>query len=167
MVNALQIRSSGKNLSANAGDERVADLVPGLGRSPERENGNPLQYSCLENPTDRGTWQATVCGVAESETQLSTNLAITLQVLLLILPELVGKEARIWSTDVCVCMRGSGWGVFRVPTFNYYCIVFFRRIWNNPSIITQVNEWISLYQYLSFECHSRPLDKRAISVPDL
>ena len=110
MVNALQIRSSGKNLSANAGDERVADLVPGLGRSPERENGNPLQYSCLENPTDRGTWQATVCGVAESETQLSTNLAITLQVLLLILPELVGKEARIWSTDVCVCACGAAGG---------------------------------------------------------
>ena len=122
MVNALQIRSSGKNLSANAGDERVADLVPGLGRSPERENGNPLQYSCLENPTDRGTWQATVCGVAESETQLSTNLAITLQVLLLILPELVGKEARIWSTDVCVCVH-AGQRVGGVQSSNFQLLL--------------------------------------------
>ena len=52
-----------KTLPANAGD---AGLVPGSGRSPEEGNGNPLQYSCLENPMDRGAWWATVCGVAES-----------------------------------------------------------------------------------------------------
>ena len=40
------------------------DLIPGLGRSPEEGNDNPLQYSCLGNPMDRGTWQATVSGVA-------------------------------------------------------------------------------------------------------
>ena len=45
--------------------------IPGLGRSPGEENGNPLQYSCLENSVDRGAWQATVHGVAKSGTQLS------------------------------------------------------------------------------------------------
>ena len=49
-----------KNLPANAGDIRDTGLIPGLGRSPVEENGNPLQYSCLGNPMDRGAWQATV-----------------------------------------------------------------------------------------------------------
>jgi len=52
-----------KNLPANAGDE---DLIPGSGRFPGGGNGNPLQCSCLENPMDRGTWQATVHRVAKS-----------------------------------------------------------------------------------------------------
>ena len=56
---------SGKEFVCNAGD---AGLVPGLGRSPGGGNGNPLQYSCLENPTDIGAWWATVRGVAESDT---------------------------------------------------------------------------------------------------
>ena len=54
-----------KNPSANAGD---AGLIPGLGRSPGERNGNPVQYSCLENPIDRGAWQTTVLGVAKSWT---------------------------------------------------------------------------------------------------
>ena len=49
-----------KNLPANAGD---TGLIPGLGRSLGVRNGNPLQYSCLRNPTDRGAWWATVHGV--------------------------------------------------------------------------------------------------------
>ena len=57
-----------KNLPANAGDARDAGLIPGPGRSPRGGNGNPLQYSCLENPTDRGAWWATVHGVAKSQT---------------------------------------------------------------------------------------------------
>ena len=52
-----------KNLPANAGD---AGSVPGLGRSPSEGNGNPLQYSCLENFMDRGTWQAAALGVTKS-----------------------------------------------------------------------------------------------------
>ena len=51
-----------KNLPANAGDARGAGSIPGLGRSPGEGNGNPLQFSCLENPMDRGAWWATVCG---------------------------------------------------------------------------------------------------------
>ena len=51
----------------------VGDLgsIPGLGRSPGEGKGNPLQYSCLENPMDRGAWWATVHGVAKSQTRLS------------------------------------------------------------------------------------------------
>ena len=56
-----------KNLPANAGH---AGLIPVSGRSPREGNGNPLQYSCLGNSMDRGTWQATVHGVAKSWTQL-------------------------------------------------------------------------------------------------
>ena len=59
------------NLPANAGDTREMSLIPGLGRSPREGYGNPLQYSCLEDPTVRGAWWATVCGVAKSWTQLS------------------------------------------------------------------------------------------------
>ena len=54
--------SAVKNPLANAGD---VSLIPGLGRSPEEGNGNLLQYSCLENPMDRGTWQVTVYGVTK------------------------------------------------------------------------------------------------------
>ena len=53
-----------KNLPANAGEIRDAGSIPGLGRSPGRGHGNPLQYSCLENPMDRGAWRATVHGFA-------------------------------------------------------------------------------------------------------
>ena len=51
-----------KNLPANAGDVRDAVLIPGLKRFPGGGNGNPLEHSCLENPTDRGAWWATVHG---------------------------------------------------------------------------------------------------------
>ena len=60
-----------KNLPANAGDARDADSVPGSGRFPGEGNDNPLQFSCLENSMDRGACQATVHGVAKSQTQLS------------------------------------------------------------------------------------------------
>ena len=58
---------SGKESAWNAGD---LGLIPGLGRSPGGGHGNPLQYSCLENPMDRGAWQAAVRGVTQSQTQL-------------------------------------------------------------------------------------------------
>ena len=59
-----------KNLSANAGDIRDVDSMPRSGRSSGGGHSNPLQYSCLENPMDRGTWMGTVHSVAKSETQL-------------------------------------------------------------------------------------------------
>ena len=57
-----------KNLSVNAGD---AGLIPGLGRSPGEGNGNPIWYSFLKNPMDRGAWWARVHGFAKSRTPLS------------------------------------------------------------------------------------------------
>ena len=59
-----------KNLPANAEDKGEVDSIPGSGRSP-RGDGNPLQYSVLENPMDRGAWWATVHRVTKSRTQLS------------------------------------------------------------------------------------------------
>ena len=56
-----------KNPLANAGGIRDVGSIPRLGRSSGGGNGNPLQYSCLENPKDRGAWWATVCGVAKSQ----------------------------------------------------------------------------------------------------
>ena len=58
------------NLYVNAGDVRDSDLISGLGRYPGGENSNSLQYSCLENPMDRGAWQTTVHRVSKSQTQL-------------------------------------------------------------------------------------------------
>ena len=64
--------SDGKESACNEGDP---GSIPGSGRSPGEENGKPFQYSCLGNLMDSGTWQATVHGIAESETteQLSNN----------------------------------------------------------------------------------------------
>ena len=59
-----------KNPPANAGDAKDMDSIPGLVRSPREGYVNPLKYSCLENPTDRGAWWATVHGVTKSRTQL-------------------------------------------------------------------------------------------------
>ena len=56
-----------KNLPANVGDSRDVGSILGWGGSPGRGNGNPLQYSCLEDPMDREAWQATIHGVAESQ----------------------------------------------------------------------------------------------------
>ena len=60
--------SDGKESACNAGD---LGSIPGLRRSPGGGHGNPLQYSCLENPMDRGAWQATVHGVTKGWTRLS------------------------------------------------------------------------------------------------
>ena len=60
-----------KNPSANAGDRGDAGSIPGLGRSPGGEHGDPLHYFCLENLVDRGAWWTIVHGVAKNWTQLS------------------------------------------------------------------------------------------------
>ena len=67
-----QVASVVKNPPADAGDVRDTGLILGAGRSPRGGHGNPLQYSCLENPTDRGAWRATVSGVTESDTTEAT-----------------------------------------------------------------------------------------------
>ena len=60
-----------KNPLANAGDTRDTGSIPGSGRSPGEGCGNPLQYSCLENPIDRGAWQVMVHRVTKSQTSLN------------------------------------------------------------------------------------------------
>ena len=67
-IRASPVALTVRNLAANAGD---AGSMPGSGRSAGEGNGSPLQYSCLENPTDGGAWRATAHGVANSQTQLS------------------------------------------------------------------------------------------------
>ena len=57
-----------KNTPANSTDTGDASSIPGSGRSPGKGNGNPLQYFCLENSVDRRAWQATVQGMAKSQT---------------------------------------------------------------------------------------------------
>ena len=60
--------SDGKESACNAGDP---GSMPGSGRTSGERNSNPLQYSCLENPVDRGAWRATVLGVTKGRTRLS------------------------------------------------------------------------------------------------
>ena len=75
---ASQVARLVRNLPANTRDIKDVGLIPGWGRSSAKEIGNSLQYSCLENPMDKGAWQATVNWVAKSWTQLkplSTNTA--------------------------------------------------------------------------------------------
>ena len=67
-----------KNSPANAGDLRDSGSIPGLGRSPGGEPGNPLEYSCLENPMERGAWQATVHRVTESDMSEATEHTCTM-----------------------------------------------------------------------------------------
>ena len=78
--------SEDKASPCNAGDP---GSIPGLGRSPGEGNGNPLQYSCLENPMDRGAWRATVHRVAKSQTRLSDFTHST--------HTIFAKEARIYN----------------------------------------------------------------------
>ena len=64
---------SSKELACSAGD---LGSIPRSGRSPGEYNGNPLQYSCLENPKDRGAWRAAVHGISKSQTQLSDKASL-------------------------------------------------------------------------------------------
>ena len=74
---ASQVALVVKNLPTNAGDIKDVGSIPGLGRFPGEGNGNPLQYFCQENPMDREAWQATVHGVASSQTQLSDEAQVS------------------------------------------------------------------------------------------
>ena len=73
-------RSVGKESACSAGDP---GSIPGSGKSPGEGNGNPFQYSCLENPIDGGAWQATVHGVTKSQTRLSDFTFFLLSFILL------------------------------------------------------------------------------------
>ena len=90
-----------KNPPANAGHKKDVDLIPGWGRAPEGEHGSPLQYSCLENPMDRGPWWATVHRVTTSLAQ----------------PKWLSTAQ---SSPSCVCARVTG----RAISFFEICIGF-------------------------------------------
>ena len=82
----FQGATSGKESASNAGDIREVGLIPGLGRSPGEGHGNPLQYSCLGNPLDRGPWWATVHRVTKSQIRVKristhTKLHMVVQVM--------------------------------------------------------------------------------------
>ena len=112
--------SDGKASAYNAGD---LGSTPGSGRSLGVGNGNPLQYSCLKNPMDRGAWQATVHGVAKSQTRLS-NFTFTF-----ILPEhkseffaaagnnSTAREATT-SSNLLPCLQEAGEGQNKSPKQN-------------------------------------------------
>ena len=79
LLRASQVVWVVKNLPVNAGDIKDAGLIPRLERSPRRGNGNPLQYSCLENPVDRGVWWVSVHRVAKGQTWLKRLSTIDLR----------------------------------------------------------------------------------------
>ena len=87
----------GSEVKASASNVGDPGLIPGSGRSPGEGNGNPLQYSCLENPMDREAWQATVHGVAKSRTRLS-ELTFIFQCQLWGCPEVQTKPLNISNT---------------------------------------------------------------------
>ena len=99
-----------KNLPASAGDVRDTGSILGLGRSPQGGHSNLLQYSCLENPMDRGTWWATVHGVAKSRTRLSDR---ALWLSPLFTEEYTGLRSKRWFSQPwgwsqAFTARGSG-----------------------------------------------------------
>ena len=90
-----------KNLFANAGDIGDSGSIPGLGRSPGVGNGTPLQYSRLQNPMDRGAWQATVHAITKSWTQLkqfSTHKVINCLNLNVVMSQGMERERRIGNS---------------------------------------------------------------------
>ena len=80
MLESSQVSRVVKKPPTNAGNIRNVHLIPGSGRSPGGEQGNPLQNSCLENPMDRAAWWVTVHRLAKSQTQLK-QLSMHAQVL--------------------------------------------------------------------------------------
>ena len=105
LLRASQLVLVVKNLPANAGDIRDADLIPGLGRSPGGEHGKPLQYSCLENPMDKGVWWATVHRVAQSWTQLKwLSMHTCMDLLMTILSIMDDMHSHIHLSHMYVCV---------------------------------------------------------------
>ena len=98
LLNGLPQRFSGKESTCNAGD---LGSIPGSGRSPGEGNGNPLQYSCLENPMDRGAWRAADHRVAKSQTLLSIHaLRLTHAPILHIQSHFVSPSIHWWTLEL-------------------------------------------------------------------
>ena len=114
-----------RNLPANAGDVRDVGSILGSGRSLREEHGNPLQYSCLDNPMDRGAWRARVHGVAKSWTlrQLLT-LKLTFSLSLSLSPDgSDGKEAVCNVGDLSlICGLGKSLRERNGKSLQYSCL---------------------------------------------
>ena len=133
-VGASQVALVVNSLPANLGDVRDTGSIPGSGRSPGGGHGNPLQYSCLEHPMDRGAWWATVYGVAKSLAQLKW------------------LSTHTWMYDICrvlcVCEKWS-WQpfVFYFSIYPCVCLSPLSRVW------FFVNPWTLAHQApLSMGC---------------
>ena len=106
-----------KASACRAGDQ---GSIHGLGRSPEEGNGNPLQYSCLENPTDRGAWPATVHGVTKSQTRLSefTSYLSGKKALLVGTKKGLATNCILGNVSKCILLMLK----FLTYTFNFLCV---------------------------------------------
>ena len=121
-----------KNLPANAGGTGDTGLIPGSGRSPKRGNGTPFQYSCLENPMDRGGWQATVHGNSQVERAD------------------YGTSA---SVDFGICEGALELICSHTPTATW--LIDGQLRYRNPNVITRFSEmwfcWGTFWMALSYE----------------
>ena len=106
--------SEDKASACNAGD---LGSIPGLGRSPGEGIGNPLQYSCLENPMDRGAWWATVHGVAKSRTRLSNFTHITHTTS-------PTESKRLFYTSVSLLLSHIQGYPYHLSKFHIYALVY-------------------------------------------
>ena len=97
-----QVKPMVNNPLVNAGDIRDTGSIPGLGRSPGGGHGNPLQYSCLENPTDRGAWWVTVHRVTKSRTRLSMHAQLSKAPLLTSFSSNVSSTTPICLNFCCI-----------------------------------------------------------------
>ena len=125
-----------KTLPASAGEVIVIGSIPGSGRSPGEEHGNPFQYSCLENPLDRGIWWATVHGVTKSRTWL--------------------KQLTTWisllNNEIYLCPKeymSPFWIIYLCLFFHWYILSILIDLWEN-SIIKYYNIFAHIYPTLSF-----------------
>ena len=141
--------SDGKASACNAGD---LGSIPGSGRSSGEGNGNPLQYSCLENPMDRGAWQATLHGVEKSRTQLSNFTSLSSlyakcqtkglhELSCSILKPLAKYGCENWTTKKSECQR--------IDAFELWCWKRLLRVpWtarrSNQSILKEISPEYSL-----------------------
>ena len=98
-----------KNLPDSAGAAGDADSVPGLGRSPGEGNGNPLQYSCWENPMDRGAWRVTVHRVSKSLTWLSDWACM---------------QCAVWSNSILVRPQTHGHAMYPPTSHSFHCLFY-------------------------------------------
>ena len=137
-------RTSGiKNWPAcNARRPQRADSIPGLGRSHQEGNGNPLQYSCLKNPKDRGAWQATVYGAAESdmtEAIWHIQFSSVAQSCLTVTPWTAARQASLsitnsWSLLKLVSIESVMWS-------NH--LILYRPLLLLPSVFPSLYQWVS------------------------